>query len=76
MPIWEQRKDPNRNHTAETMYVTDGYKIWKGKYNVFSVIMSANEWHLQRVSDGKVLYSARTAKECKSKFEWAISRGW
>lgn len=76
--VWEKQKDPNNDHTAMTMYTTDGYKIWKGKFHVYSVIYSANEWHLQRNSDGKVLYSARTAKECMENFAWATSveRGW
>ena len=75
---WEKKKDENYHHTAVTMYVTDGYKIWKGKYRVYSSIFSANEWHLQRTSDGMVLYSAKTAKECMENFGWATSeaRGW
>lgn len=73
---WEKKPDTDRWHTAMTMYVADGYRIWKGKYRVRACIYTANEWHLQRVSDGRVLYSAKTAKECKEKFDWATSRGW
>ena len=69
---WKQIKDNSIHHTAETMYITDGYKIWKGKYRIFSCIYSANEWHLERLSDHRILWSAKTAKECKENFEYAL----
>ena len=68
---WKQIKDDDRHHTAETMYVTDGYIIWKGKYRIYSTIYSSNAWHLERLSDHRIIWSALTAKECKENFEWA-----
>ena len=57
------------NYSAATIYNYGDYTIWRGKYCVFSAIYSADEWHLQRTSDRKVIYSARTAKECMEAFE-------
>lgn len=64
MMKWEKQRDENINHTAMTMYVADGYRVWKGKRRIYSAIYSADEWHLERTSDHKVLYSAKTAKAC------------
>ena len=66
---WNKTKDEDFGHSASTVYSCEGYRIWKGKYCVFSAIYSADEWHLQRTSDRKVIYSARTAKECMEAFE-------
>lgn len=61
-----KRKDERRGwqFTASTMYERDGFRIWKGKYKVISVIYSANEWHLERLADHKMIFSAKTAKAC------------
>ena len=67
--VWVKEKDTNLDHTAMTKYVTDGFVVWKGKYRVFSSIYSANEWHLQRLSDRMVVWSAKTAKECMEMLE-------
>lgn len=69
MTNWEKTKDPNLYHSAATMYTAGDFRIWKGKYRVFSAIWSADEWHLERVSDRKILFSAKTAKECKAYLE-------
>ena len=76
LTMWEKIKDTDWHHTAETAYVTEGFRIWKGKYRVFSVIYSANEWHLERLSDHKILFGARTAKECKEALDHAKSCGY
>lgn len=63
--------------TAPTVYVTEGFKVWKGKYYVFSIITSANEWHLERLSDNTIVYSAKTAKECMKECEnWHVRHRW
>lgn len=67
---WTKRKDTNTNHTGGTLNECDGFRIWKGKYRVYSTIYSANEWHLERLSDRMIVYSANTAKECKENFEY------
>ena len=72
---WKRVADTNYRHTASTKYESDGFVVWKGKYRVFSCIYSANEWHLQRIADGKILHSGKTAKECKGALEYAIKAG-
>lgn len=74
MATWKKVRDDNINHSATTMYVVDGYRIWKGRYRVYSAIYSSDEWHLERVSDRKILWSAKTAKECKVNFDDALLR--
>lgn len=69
---WEKQKvncGVSYGLSASTIYCVDGYRIWKGKYCVVGCIYSADEWHLQRMSDKKIIFSARTAKECKEAFE-------
>lgn len=74
--VWEKVRDENYDHTAVTVYVTEGYRIWKGRYRVFSAIYSANEWHLERLSDHRIIWSEKTAKACMENAEYAISRDW
>lgn len=75
MAEWIKKADENHSHTASTMYEKEGFRVWKGKYRVFSCIYSANEWHLERKSDHKIAYSAKTAKECRKVLDNAIERG-
>ncbi len=72
---WKKIKDTNTKHTAATKYETDGFVIWKGRYRVFSSIYSANEWHLERLSDHRMMHSCRTAKECMDVLEYEIRHG-
>ncbi len=72
---WKKTEDTNYRHTAVTMYETDGFRVWKGKYRVFDTIYSANEWHLERLSDHRILHSGRTAKECMGVLEYSIRHG-
>ena len=65
---WNKEKDPYGEY-ATTVYVREGYTIGKGRYCIFSVIYSAVAWHLRRLSDNKVIYSAKTAKECMEAFD-------
>lgn len=69
---WEKKRDTNYRHTAVTMYEKDGYRIWKGKRWIISIIYSANKWHLERLSDHKVIWSDKTAKACMENFDNAI----
>ena len=75
MAEWIKKVDEDYHHTASTMYEKEGFKVWKGKYRVFSCIYSADEWHLERKSDHKVAYSAKTAKECRTVLDNAIKNG-
>lgn len=72
---WEKHKDTDWDHTASTLYVTDGYKIWKGKRRIFSIIYSADKWHLVRTKDNYEVHSGKTAKECMGCVEYAIKHG-
>lgn len=72
---WIASPDLDNRHTAMTKYETDGFVLWKGKYQVFSCLYSANKWHLERLSDRKILFSAKTAKECKATFDNSVKRG-
>lgn len=74
MATWEKVRDNDLNHTAMTMYIADGYRIWKGKRRINNTIYSSDEWHLERISDRKVLWNAKTAKECKENFDYALLR--
>lgn len=75
MAEWIKKADENHSRTASTMYEKEGFRVWKGKYRVFSCIYSADEWHLERKSDHKIAYSAKTAKECRKVLDNAIERG-
>lgn len=68
---WSKSKDTRIGwqYTGATIYEADGFRIWKGKYRIVSVIYSADKWHLERMSDHKIVYSARTAKECMAAYE-------
>lgn len=66
---------PYNRCTASTKYEADGFRIWKGKIWLGSCFWSADEWHLERMSDHKILHSARTAKECKGALEYCIRQG-
>lgn len=72
---WKKLEDKNYDHTAATKYESDDFVIWKGKYRVFSVIYSADQWHLERLSDHRIMHSCRTAKECMGVLEYEIRRG-
>ena len=74
---WTKEKETRTGweYTASTRYRTDGFLVWKGKYRVFSIIHSADEWHLERLSDHRILHSGRTAKECMGVLEWAVRNG-
>lgn len=75
MAEWIKKADDNYRHTASTIYEKSGFVVWKGKYRVFSSIYSADEWHLERKSDHKIAYSAKTAKECRAVLDNAIKNG-
>lgn len=62
----EERHHP---YTAPTVFETDGYRVWKGRRNIVSCIYSGDYWHLERRTDHRVVYSARTAKACMEKLE-------
>ena len=72
---WTKTEDTNIHHTAMTIYETDGFRVWRGKYQVFDCLYSANEWHLERLSDHRILHSGKTAKECMGTLEYAIRHG-
>lgn len=75
MTDWKKIPDLDTNHTALTMYEKDGFRVWKGKRRIYSVIYSANKWHLERLSDHMVLYSAETAKRCRTTYDNAVKSG-
>jgi len=68
---WKKIPDNDFNHDAATMYVTDGYKIWKGRTFYYGM-MFPSKWHLERVSDGKLIWDDRTAKAVMENFEYAV----
>lgn len=72
---WTAKPETDHTHTASTKYEAENFIIWKGKKRVFSVIYSANEWHLIRKSDGQELHFGKTAKECKCFLEYALKSG-
>lgn len=74
MNTWERKADTDSRHTAATMYEKDGFRVWKGKRKIYSVIYSADKWHLERITDHEVLYSAGTAKECREAYDNAVAR--
>ena len=72
---WQATKDEYWHHTASTMYEADGFRIWKGRICVRTCIYTSDEWHLERLSDHKILHSGKTAKECKGALEYCIKHG-
>lgn len=71
--IWKAERDERTGwqYTAATIYKTNGYRIWKGKYRVVSCLYSADKWHIEREADHKIIWSANTAKQCKKDFDFA-----
>lgn len=65
-----------RKYTAATRYVADGFYIWKGRRYIDFNFYTADKWHLIRVSDGKCIHSATTAKQCKDALEYCMKKGY
>lgn len=72
---WTAVADNSYDHTASTKYVADNFVIWKGRRCYYGALYTADEWHLDRKSDGKELHVGKTAKECKGILEYALKHG-